>query len=80
MPIYEYRCKTCGNNFEKLVIGSDIPSCPACHSNDLNKLMSACGFISITPSGAAGAVQTKTSAGTSCSGCSATSCGTCGSK
>ncbi|MBF0113195.1 MAG: zinc ribbon domain-containing protein, partial [Desulfamplus sp.] len=37
MPIYEYKCKTCGNNFEKLVIGSDIPSCPACHSNDLNK-------------------------------------------
>ncbi|MBF0111712.1 MAG: zinc ribbon domain-containing protein [Desulfamplus sp.] len=80
MPIYEYKCKKCGKTFEKLVIGSDTPSCPSCSSSELDKLMSACGFISITPSGAAGAVQTKSSAGTSCSGCLATSCGTCGSK
>ncbi|MBF0204949.1 MAG: zinc ribbon domain-containing protein [Desulfamplus sp.] len=80
MPIYEYKCNKCDNNFETLVLGSDVPACPSCQSNDLTKLMSACGFVSIRPSGAGGAVQTTTSAGTSCSGCSATACGTCGSK
>ncbi|MGD9732236.1 MAG: zinc ribbon domain-containing protein [Desulfamplus sp.] len=80
MPIYEYKCKKCNNRFEKLVIGSDIPSCPSCQSNDLEKLMSACGFVSKS-SGPGGAIQTTaSSAGSSCSGCSATSCATCGSR
>ncbi|MBF0259237.1 MAG: zinc ribbon domain-containing protein [Desulfamplus sp.] len=79
MPIYEYKCKTCGNNFEALVLGRDVPACSSCHSNDLEKLMSACGFVSKS-SGAGGSVQTTSSAGSSCGGCAATSCGTCGSR
>ncbi|MBF0468621.1 MAG: zinc ribbon domain-containing protein, partial [Desulfamplus sp.] len=53
--------------------------CSSCHSNDLEKLMSACGFVSKS-SGPGGSVQTTSSAGSSCGGCPATSCSTCGSR
>ena len=79
MPIYEYTCKACGKNFETLVMGSDIPSCPECSSEDLSRMMSKCGFVSKS-TGPGGQVQTTTSAGSStCSGCTSTNCGTCSS-
>ena len=40
MPIYEYQCKGCGQQFEALVRKSDTPSCPACRSTDLERLLS----------------------------------------
>ncbi|HIF05488.1 MAG TPA: zinc ribbon domain-containing protein [Gemmatimonadetes bacterium] len=40
MPIYEYRCESCGNEFETLVLGQDEPECPSCKSHDLEKLLS----------------------------------------
>ncbi len=40
MPIYEYRCSSCGNEFEKLVRASDTPECPSCHSEKLDKKLS----------------------------------------
>ena len=32
MPIYEYRCDTCGERFEKLIRSyqADAPACPSC--------------------------------------------------
>jgi len=39
MPIYEYRCSSCGTEFEKLVRASDTPECPSCHGRDLDKLL-----------------------------------------
>lgn len=43
MPIYEYKCAKCGNQFEELVFSQDeIPPCPQCGSEDVTKLMSAC--------------------------------------
>ena len=40
MPIYEYQCKGCGQQFEALVRKSDTPACPACRSTDLERLLS----------------------------------------
>jgi putative FmdB family regulatory protein len=46
MPIYEYRCKACGHELEKLQKISDDPlvDCPACGQPALSKLISAAGF------------------------------------
>jgi putative FmdB family regulatory protein len=75
MPIYEYHCEACQQDFECLVLGSDTPVCPKCNGENVNRLMSICGFVSKSGGG-----ETVTrSAGTSgCSGCAATSCGSCG--
>jgi len=40
MPIYEYACNDCGNQFEILVRSGDTPACPSCHSNQLEKQLS----------------------------------------
>lgn len=44
MPIYEYICSQCGNEFEKLMRFSDpdinSPQCPHCQSESTNKRMS----------------------------------------
>jgi putative FmdB family regulatory protein len=42
MPIYEYRCDSCGQVSELLMLGKDeSPACQGCGSADLTKLMSA---------------------------------------
>jgi putative FmdB family regulatory protein len=40
MPIYEYVCKKCKNQFEELVRGKEKPACPKCKSKDLEKQFS----------------------------------------
>ncbi len=44
MPIYEYRCSDCGNEFEKLMGFSDpnanAPECPTCQSQNTRKRLS----------------------------------------
>jgi putative FmdB family regulatory protein len=39
MPLFDYRCRKCGNEFEALVRPQDAapPSCPACHATDLER-------------------------------------------
>ena len=46
MPIYEYRCSSCGHKLESLQKFSDAPlrACPACQADALVKLVSAAGF------------------------------------
>lgn len=46
MPIYEYRCSSCGHEKEVLQKLSDAPltECPACGKSTLRKLVSAAGF------------------------------------
>jgi putative FmdB family regulatory protein len=46
MPIYEYRCASCGHQLEAIQKMSDEPlkDCPACGKADLKKLISAGGF------------------------------------
>ena len=43
MPIYEYQCLNCDNQFEVLVFSSDKtePACSQCQSANVAKLMSA---------------------------------------
>ena len=40
MPIFEYTCRSCTHQFETLVRGSKVPSCPECQSQDLERLLS----------------------------------------
>ena len=46
MPIYEYRCETCGHQEEFLQKVSEPPltECPACRKSTFSKLLSAAGF------------------------------------
>jgi len=41
MPIYEYQCRECSDRFETLVRSNDVPACPKCGSENLQKLISA---------------------------------------
>ena len=40
MPIYEYTCETCGNEFEILIRGNEKASCPSCGKTRLAKKFS----------------------------------------
>src|SRR5437764_10033951 len=46
MPIYEYRCSSCGNEHEVLQKISEprLTACPTCGKDTLTKLVSAAGF------------------------------------
>ena len=45
MPIYEYKCRGCGNEFEALILpqSKGAPKCPSCQSQNLEQLLS--GFV-----------------------------------
>lgn len=80
MPIYEYHCNNCNKVFETLIMGDETPKCPECESENVARLMSACGFVS-KGSAAAGqeAPTLSSSAGSSaCSGCTSGNCSSCG--
>jgi len=69
MPIFEYICNECGEEFEKLVFGNQEIHCPQCNTKKVKKKFSV--FCS---SG-----TEKPLAGTSgCTSCSKTSCSSCG--
>jgi putative FmdB family regulatory protein len=40
MPIYDYHCNQCQQDFELLVRASSTPTCPHCGSTALDKLLS----------------------------------------
>ncbi|NQU12890.1 MAG: zinc ribbon domain-containing protein [Desulfobacteraceae bacterium] len=71
MPIYEYICSQCDEEFETLVFGGDDKvACPHCDQDDVRRLMSACSFKSsgnFTPS----------SGSSGCATCSSTNCSSC---
>jgi len=47
MPLYEYHCRECGNDYEELVSlhATESPPCPSCSSEDTEKKMSLFGGI-----------------------------------
>jgi putative FmdB family regulatory protein len=70
MPIYEYRCKKCGEEFEELVLGSDEDvACPKCAASSVERRMSAFAFKS--------GGKFSSSGGSGCSSCGASSCSSC---
>jgi putative FmdB family regulatory protein len=40
VPIYEYACRACGLQFEILIRATDVPVCPSCSGQDLERLLS----------------------------------------
>jgi len=71
MPIFEFRCRNCGEKFELLVrSGSDV-ECPHCKSADVSKLFSVFGFKS-------GSAFVSSAGKDSCGSCSHHHCSTCG--
>ena len=46
MPIYEYQCRQCGHQFEKLVRGDATAECPACQAPEAERLFSMSAVIS----------------------------------
>ena len=62
MPLYEYACRQCANEFEALVRASETPNCPSCHSDDLQRKLSV--FAAHTAgAGAQGAMPSMGSCG-----------------
>ncbi|MBI3896063.1 MAG: hypothetical protein HY313_09040 [Acidobacteria bacterium] len=43
MPIYDHKCRSCGNQFETLVLPwkKIALECPSCHSQEVDQLFSA---------------------------------------
>ena len=47
MPIYEYQCGKCDEEFEALVFRADeAVACPECKGDRVKRLMSVCGYKS----------------------------------
>ena len=47
MPMYEFSCNECGNEFEELVSlnATQYPPCPGCESENVEKKISVCGSV-----------------------------------
>ncbi len=76
MPIYEYHCPKCDNNFEELVFGNAKPDCPKCGSNETERLMS-CACLHMPAPSRVGQTVTFPKSGGGCGGCAGGSCSTC---
>jgi putative FmdB family regulatory protein len=48
MPIFEYVCRDCHHRFETLVHRHTRPTCPACHSEHLDKQLSVFAVASVS--------------------------------
>ncbi len=72
MPIFEYHCSRCDEDFEKIVLnGHTKVQCPKCKNGKVTKKVSAFSFKSgskFTPS---------SSKSTGCSSCASHHCSTC---
>ena len=74
MPIFEYVCTACGEDFEELVLGSrtDV-KCPKCGSLEAQKKVSAFAFKSGHKF-----VGTGEKSSSLCNGCTSSDCSSCG--
>ncbi len=75
MPIYEYKCRQCNHEFEKLVrsfSGSPDIFCQNCGSAKVVKLVSTFAFSGSESTG------NSVNSGSACSTCTSSNCSTCG--
>ena len=66
MPLYEYRCEACGEEFEKIVRFSEADitqSCPTCASRKTTKKISAAAAIGGLSTGSGGSSSAFSSGG-----------------
>jgi putative FmdB family regulatory protein len=40
MPLYDYHCRSCGSEFERLVRPGETVACPSCGSGEVDRLLS----------------------------------------
>jgi putative FmdB family regulatory protein len=70
MPIYEFRCRKCEDEFEELVFGADEEvACPKCGATAVERKMSAFAFKS--------GEKFSSSGGSGCASCHSSSCSSC---
>lgn len=44
MPLFDFRCRACGEEFEALVRAPAEPACPSCGATGLDRLLSGFSF------------------------------------
>lgn len=73
MPIYEYRCVTCGKAYEELLSRADspTPACPSCGADNAERLMSVVGGVHV------GSPKASCSSGPGCQTASECGCRSC---
>lgn len=69
MPIFEYICNNCGEEFEKLIFGNKVVDCPRCASSGVKKKFSTFGM--------SGVEKPFAGSSTGCTSCSKGSCSSC---
>ncbi len=66
MPLFDYRCESCAREFEVLIRpashGDPAPSCPACGSDKLERLLSTFALSSREKTQAAAAAKNRKAA------------------
>lgn len=75
MPMYEFACKECGTDFERLMKSTkDKPACPKCKSKKVERQLSAFGMKIDN--------NFSSSRGSACTSCSPApgTCSSCSSK
>ncbi len=77
MPIFEYRCAACGEEFEELIFGDEIPPCPACSHTETTRLLSCACLHMPAPSRVGQTVTFPKPARSACGSCAGGSCATC---
>lgn len=71
MPIFEFHCQDCEEDFEKIIFGATTEvKCPKCQSERVIKKISAFSFKS-------GSKFVSSAASGGCSSCSSHNCSTC---
>ncbi len=72
MPIYEYVCEKCGNEFELIVFRNEEPPCPECGEKNPTRKMSTFGF-----SVGYKFKSPSSGGGSGCASCSSSDCSSC---
>ena len=68
MPIFEYKCEPCGEEFELIVFPSTVIECPKCGNRDVKKKLSIFGMSGVENPG---------TGESGCGPCSKSSCSSC---